>query len=300
MPANAAKAARALLKNRTDKEAVAESKRNRPPPRMFPRVQNMIDRRHFLALGALLSASAAKAQPLPEAALRAGIRPGGGEQIAMLLYPGFTALDFVGPYHFLSMPGATVHLVTNQSDLTPVRSDLGLAVQPTATFADCPADVTVLFTPGGTVGTLAAAGDGATLEFMRDRASRASFVTSVCTGSLILGAAGLLEGKRATSHWSVVPELARFGAIPVRERVVRDGKLITGAGVSAGLDFGSTLVAEMRGHAMAEAAVLMAEYDPHPPVRGGSIDTARPEIANLLSQSLSGFVADARRLGGGS
>lgn len=256
----------------------------------------MIDRRHFLALSAVLAASSATAQDIPEVT-SAGIRPGGGENIAMLLYPGFTALDFVGPYHFLSMPGAIVHLVTNQPDLTPVRSDLGLAIQPTATLAECPADVDVLFTPGGTTGTLQAARDGATLEFIRDRAARASYVTSVCTGSLILAAAGLLRGRRATSHWSVLPELARFGAVPVRERVVRDGKFVTGAGVSAGLDFGSALVADMRGPVLAEAAVLMAEYDPHPPIAGGSVATARPEITDLLRQSLAPFVAETRRLG---
>src|SRR5690606_11022446 len=234
---------------------------------------------------------------LPETAVRAGIRPGGGEHIAMLLYPGFTALDFVGPYHFLSMPGAVVHLVTNQADLRPVRSDLGLAIQPTVTLADCPAEVDVLFTPGGTAGTLQAARDGATLEFIRDRAVGASYVTSVCTGSLVLGAAGLLRGRRATSHWSVVSELARLGAVPVRERVVQAGKFVTGAAVSAGLDFGSALVAEMLGPAMAEAAVLMAEYDPQPPIPGGSITSARPEIAALLRQGLAPFVGEARQLG---
>ncbi len=221
----------------------------------------------------------------------------GDEQIAMLLYPGFTALDFVGPYHFLAgIPGATVHLVTNQPDLRPVPSDLGLAVQPAVTMADCPADLTVIFTPGGTTGTLAAARDGATIDFMRDRSCRAKYVTSVCTGSLILGVAGALKGRRATSHWSVVPLLSQFGATPERSRIVRDGNVITGAGVSAGIDFGITLVAELRGAPMAEAGLLMAEYAPEPPIAGGPLGTARPEITRLLGAGLKGFADEVRTL----
>lgn len=255
-----------------------------------------MNRRDLLAAAVALSAGPAASQDLPALAARAGLTPGGNEQIGLLLYPGFTALDLVGPYHFLSMPGATVHLVSNQEDLSPVPSDLGLAIQPTTTLRDCPADLTVLFVPGGTTGTVAAARDPATLAFLHDRASRAEWITSVCTGSLVLGAAGVLKGRRATSHWSTVPLLAQFGATPVRERIVRDGNLITGAGVSAGLDFGSALVAEVRGRPTAEAAVLMAEYDPAPPVSGGSIDTARPEIRDLLTAALSGFVAEASTL----
>ncbi|MFC4172522.1 DJ-1/PfpI family protein [Microvirga sp. GCM10011540] len=214
-----------------------------------------------------------------------------------MLYPGFTALDFVGPYHFLgSIPGATVHLVTNQPDLRPVRSDLGLAVQPTVTMADCPADLTVIFAPGGTKGTLAAARDAATGAFMRDRASRAKYVTSVCTGSLILGVAGALKGRRATSHWSVVPLLPQFGATPERSRIVRDGNVITGAGVSAGIDFGIALVAELRGRPVAELGVLISEYAPEPPITGGTLETARPEIARLLEADLHGFVEEAKGL----
>ena len=263
-----------------------------------------IDRRELLA--ALASAAAL----MPVAAHAAGQAPMtqeqllqlfgaklmGNERIAMLLYPGFTALDFVGPHHFLAaMPGAKVHLVTNQPDLRPVSSDLGLPVQPTVTMADCPRDVTILFAPGGTSGTLAAARDKATIEFIRDRGSRAQLVTSVCTGSLILGAAGLLRGKRATSHWCVVPMLGQLGAIPATERIVRDGNVITAAGVSAGLDFGSALVAELRGKPLAEAATLIAEYAPEPPFPG-SIETARPEIAAAAAGMLQGFVADAKTL----
>lgn len=258
-----------------------------------------MSRRTVLTAAAALGAAGRAAAEDPRAAAARVLGPKflGNEQIAMLLYPGFTALDFVGPYHFLAgMPGAEIHLVTNQADLRPVSSDLGMAIQPTVTLKDCPEDVAVLFAPGGTTGTLAAARDPATVAFMADRGARAQFVTSVCTGSLILGAAGLLQGRRATSHWSVAPLLSQFGATPDLRRVVRDGQVLTGAGVSAGLDFGSALVAELRGRPMAEAAVLMAEYEPEPPIAGGGLDTARPEIADFLQGRLAGFVEEARRL----
>jgi putative intracellular protease/amidase len=219
------------------------------------------------------------------------------DHIGMLIYPGFTALDFMGPHHFLGgMPRAKIHVVTTQRDLSPVASDLGLLVQPTTTMDNCPADLALIFVPGGTVGTVAAAADPDVVAFVRDRASRARYVTSVCTGSLILGAAGLLEGKRATSHWATVPLLEQFGATPISERVVRDGNLITGAGVSAGLDFGITVVEEMHGRMVAEAGVLISEYAPQPPIDGGTLDTARPEIAALLQNCLAGFVEQARGL----
>jgi putative intracellular protease/amidase len=223
--------------------------------------------------------------------------PVGADRIAMLLYPGMTALDLVGPYHFLaSMPGAHVDLVTIGSDLSPVPSDLGLALQPTATFDTCPDDLALLFVPGGTMGTLAAARDPATIAFLRDRGSRARYITSVCTGSLVLGAAGLLRGKRATSHWIVRDLLTQFEAIPTQGRVVRDGNVITGAGVSAGLDFGASLVAEMRGMLDAEAILLVSEYDPDPPFPGGSPETARAEIVSLIEQGLAPFVEQAKTL----
>ncbi len=255
------------------------------------------NRRKFLA-------GAASAAPLLLAAstgTRAEIAPppvdADSDQIAMLVYPGFTALDFMGPHHFFGgMPRAKIHVVTTQADLSPVSSDLGLLVQPTATMETCPADVALIFVPGGTAGTITAASDPRVITFVRDRASRARYITSVCTGSLILGAAGLLRGKRATSHWATVPLLGQFGATPVTERVVRDGNLITGAGVSAGLDFGIVVVEEMHGRMVAEAGVLISEYAPQPPIEGGTLDTARPEIAALLQNSLSGFVEQARGL----
>ncbi len=261
-----------------------------------------LNRRTLLAA---LGVAAIPQLPVPAAAeaprlpfeVPEGVRLDGDEQIAMLLYPGFTALDLIGPYHSLaSMPGAKVHLVTTQDDLRPVPSDLGIAMQPTATMRDCPSDLTVIFAPGGTRGTLAAARDDRVIEFVRESARNAQYVTSVCTGSLILGAAGALEGRRATSHWAVLPLLSQFGATPVDERVVRDGNVITGAGVSAGIDFGRTLLAELRGQAFAESVLLVAEYDPQPPFPGGSLASARPEIAAFTRATLEGFVADASTL----
>lgn len=262
-----------------------------------------LDRRTLVA--GLADAAVMKPDALPEAipalpeelAYIYGEKPLGNEQIAMLLYPGMTALDFVGPYHFLAMmPGAKIHLVTNQSDLRPVPSDLGMAIQPTIIMAECPKDLTLVFCPGGTSGTLAAARDKATIDFIRDRAKQARFVTSVCTGSLILGVAGVLRGKRATSHWSVVPLLSQLGATPVRERVVRDGKVITGAGVSAGMDFGVTLVAELRGRPLAETTTLISEYAPEPPFASGTLEAAPPAIARAGEVILRGFVANAETL----
>lgn len=249
-----------------------------------------LDRRTLLlsALALPLATSVSRARP-PTAP--------DDEHIAMMVYPGFTALDFVGPHHFLGgMPGIQMHIVTTEADLAPVASDLGLKVQPTITLADCPSDLTLLFVPGGTSGTIAAARDSAVLDFVADRSARARYVTSVCTGSLVLGAAGVLRGKRATSHWATLPVLARFGATPISERVVRDGNIITGAGVSAGLDFGITLAEELRGRLYAEAGVLISEYAPEPPINGGSLATARPEVADMLRTNLAGFVAGAATL----
>ena len=226
-----------------------------------------------------------------------GLNMHGNERVAMLLYPGFTALDLVGPHYFFgSMMGAEVHLVTNQSDLRPVQSDLGLSIAPTRTLADCPADLTILFVPGGTTGTLAAAGDARTIGFVRDRARLANYVTSVCTGALILGAAGLLNGRRATSHWAVRDVLGHFGATAVDERVVVDGNIITGAGVSAGLDFGLALVEAIRGRPYAEALMLQAEYAPRPPFAGGTLATTDPAIAGPMHDMFGGLAARARAL----
>lgn len=212
-----------------------------------------------------------------------GLKMHGHEQVAMLLYPNFTALDFVGPHFFFAgMMGAKVHLVTNQSSLAPVVSDQGLGITPTVLMQDCPEDLTVLFAPGGSQGTVDAMKDAATREFMAQSAAKAQFVTSVCTGSLLLAASGLLRGKRATSHWAVRDLLADFGARPVNERVVVDGNVITGAGVSAGIDFAITLVERLRGRPYAEMMMLAAEYAPQPPIDGGTVERTPPAIGESM------------------
>lgn len=219
----------------------------------------------------------------------------GDEQIAMLVYPGMTVMDLVGPHcMFGSLMGAKIYIVAKSLD--PVTSDAGLTIVPTDTFATCPRDLTVLFTPGGTDGTLAAASDAETLAFMADRGARAKYVTSVCSGSLILGAAGLLKGYKATSHWSCRDALAGFGAIPTEARVVRDRNRITGAGVTAGLDFGLSMVAELRDKTYAECAQLMSEYDPAPPFNAGSMKTAPPKVKAAMIELVADFTKKAEAL----
>jgi putative intracellular protease/amidase len=212
----------------------------------------------------------------------------GKERIAFLIYPGFTALDMVGPHYMLTnLMGATVHVVA--ATTAPVASDTGLVFTPDADFSTSWEDPDIICLPGGTTGTLAAMQDRATLNWVASRGARAGIVASVCTGSLILGAAGLLRGKRATSHWLTVPQLALFGAEPVAARVVQDGKVITGAGVTAGLDFGLSLVARLRDRPYAEVVQLLAEYAPDPPFQAGTPATAPAEAVAMLEAMLGGF-----------
>lgn len=230
------------------------------------------------------AAQKAMADPHMEAMSRV-LGPGlwGQEQVAMLLYPKFTALDLVGPHYFFAcMWGAKVHLVTTEKDLSPVMSDLGLAISPTITMADAPKDLDVLFVPGGTEGTLSVMGRADAMDWIKDRAARAKHVTSVCTGSMVLAKAGLLKGKRATSHWVTRPVLADFGAIPVDERVVADGNVLTGAGVSAGLDFAVALVEQLRGKAYAQGLMLQGEYAPHPPLPGGTLASSPADVGKMM------------------
>jgi cyclohexyl-isocyanide hydratase len=220
----------------------------------------------------------------------------GSEQIAFLIYPEFTALDMVGPHYMLtSLMGATVHLVAKTKD--PVRSDTGLVFVPSATFEECPRDLDIICVPGGSQGTLAAMQDDATMHFLKDRGSRAKYVTSVCTGSLVLGAAGLLAGYRATSHWTTRGLLPIFGATPVDGRVVDDRNRITGGGVTAGIDFGLALVGRLRDRVYAEGVQLIAEYDPKPPYSAGSPAQAPTEVKALIDGMFTGFVERAAEVG---
>jgi cyclohexyl-isocyanide hydratase len=206
-------------------------------------------------------------------------------QIGMLLYPGLTLLDLIGPQTVFSWHAKT-HLIWKTRDL--VISDTGIGIQPTATFAECPDHLDVLFVPGG-FGTNEVMKDAEVLAFLADQAQRSDYITSVCSGSLILGAAGLLQGYKATSHWALRDTLSTFGAEPVDARVVVDRNRISGGGVTAGIDFGLVLLAKLRGDDAAKLTQLAMEYDPEPPFNAGTPKTAGPGI---VEQALS-FMAKA-------
>ncbi len=221
----------------------------------------------------------------------------GSERVAMVMFPGFTALDLVGPHYFFAcMMGAQVDLLTTAADTKPVASDLALAIAPDRTVGQATDQYDLLFLPGGTTGVIAAMQDTALLDFLRNQSEGARYMTSVCTGAAILGQAGLLAGKRATSHWAIRDQLDAFGAIPTNERVIRDGKVITGAGVSAGLDLALEIVAELRGKDYARALTLQAEYAPQPPFEGGTLDGSKPAIAESMKSMFQGFSDEVRTL----
>jgi cyclohexyl-isocyanide hydratase len=196
-----------------------------------------------------------------------------------LLFPNLTQLDLTGPYEVLAeLPGAELHLIWKTRE--PVMSSRGLAIVPTTTFADCPT-LDLICVPGGS-GVNAILTDRESLDFLRRVAAEARYVTSVCTGALALGAAGLLRGKRATTHWMSHDMLRAFGAEPVAARVVVDGNLITGGGVTAGIDFGLTVAAAVAGQRTAEAIQLGIEYDPAPPFDSGSPARADAALVALV------------------
>jgi len=201
--------------------------------------------------------------------------------IGFVVFPNLTQLDFTGPLQVLHrLPGATTHIVARTRD--PVPSDGPLTIQPTVTFAECP-PLDLICVPGG-FGVDQAMENEETIAFVRREGARARYVTSVCTGAFILGAAGLLRGKRATTHWAFHHLLPRVGAIPVQERVVRDGNTFTGGGVTAGLDFAFTVMQEIAGPGVAQAVQLGIEYDPKPPFDGGSPARAPAEIKAAVDQ----------------
>jgi cyclohexyl-isocyanide hydratase len=199
--------------------------------------------------------------------------------VGMLLFPRLTQLDLTGPYEVLArLPNTKVLLVAHS--LAPVETDRGLTILPTTTFADCP-PLDVVVVPGGP-GQQGLMDDEAALDFLRRQARHAAYTTSVCTGSLVLGAAGLLRGKRATSHWAALEHLPLLGAVPVKEKVVVDGNIVTGAGVTSGIDFALSLAAILEGEQVAREIQLQIEYDPAPPFQSGSPETASPETLATL------------------
>jgi cyclohexyl-isocyanide hydratase len=205
-------------------------------------------------------------------------------QIGLVIFPRVTQLDFTGPLQvFSSAPGAKVHLIWKR--IEPVLSDSVLTLTPTVSFADCP-QLDVICVPGG-AGTDDMVNDQEMLDFLRRQAEGAKYITSVCTGSLVLGAAGLLRGYRATTHWTAMDHLTPFGAIPTKTRVCVDRNRITGGGVTAGIDFALTLVSIMVDRESAEAIQLRLEYNPAPPFNAGSPDTAPPEILALMRERIA-------------
>ncbi|MBS0504061.1 MAG: DJ-1/PfpI family protein [Proteobacteria bacterium] len=210
-------------------------------------------------------------------------------QISFLLFPNVTQLDLTGPAQVLSrLPDARIELVART--LEPVPTDAGFALLPTATF-ETATRPDILCVPGG-FGVTGAMEDEATLVWLRKAAAEAQWVTSVCTGALVLGAAGLLQGYRATTHWASHDYLADFGAVPVKERVVFDRNRVTGGGVTAGVDFGLALVGAVAGEDHARFVQLSLEYDPAPPFDSGSPDKADAATLEKYKAMVARFAAD--------
>jgi transcriptional regulator GlxA family with amidase domain len=203
-------------------------------------------------------------------------------QIAIALYPEFTSLDALGPYQVLQhVPGAETCFVAEHAG--EIHDDYGaLRLTIDRTFTDVGAP-DVIVVPGGTITRSLATPDEPIVQWIRRVHATTTWTTSVCTGSLLLGAAGLLEGLDATTHWCAYSELASFGARPTGDRVVRRGKIITAAGVSSGIDMGLTLAAEIAGPEVAQAIQLAIEYDPQPPFDAGSPTKAPADIVELVS-----------------
>ncbi len=213
-------------------------------------------------------------------------------EIVFLLFPKVTQLDFTGPLQILSrLPGARVHIAWK--DCAPVETDTLLKLLPSTSFDDCP-QADVLCIPGG-FGVDAVITDEAAMAFVARQAAGARYVTSVCTGAFVLGAAGLLKGKNATTHWAYHDTLTEVGAIPVKERVVRDGPIITGGGVTAGIDFAFSLAAEIAGDDVAKRIMLGVEYDPNPPFPGGSPQTAEATTTEAVAQFYAPRLAEFRK-----
>jgi len=213
--------------------------------------------------------------------------------IGLLVFPGVQQLDLTGPHDVLaSLPDAAVHLVWKSRE--PVASSSGLALAPTCTFDDCP-PLDVICVPGG-IGINDLLLDAETIAFVQQRAAAARYVTSVCTGALVLGVAGLLRGRRATTHWAFHTLLEPLGAVPVRERVVRDGNLITGGGVTAGIDFALTIAAELAGDEEAQSIQLALEYAPAPPFDAGSPDTAPASVLKRVTERSAAGLEKRRQI----
>lgn len=253
--------------------------------------QTNLNRRGFVSSAAVMAAAVAlaghakPASAFPSKLQKSKVKlppphKGKKPEVAMLLYPGVTLLDLVGPQSVLA-PSCNVHVVWKNT--RSLETDTGLVMKATTRLDECPKDLDVLFVPGGEFSVMA---DAEVLEFLADRGSRARYVTSACGGSIVLGAAGLLQGYKATSHWAARDLLSLFDATPVEARVVRDRNRISGGGVTAGIDFGLVLLAELLGEDIAKMTQLALEYDPAPPFDAGTPEKAGPEIMGKMQEWL--------------
>ncbi len=213
-------------------------------------------------------------------------------QFGLLLYPNLTQLDLTGPFEvFARVPDAQVHLIWKNRE--PVQADSGLRLLPTTVLEECPA-LDVVCVPGGP-GQIDLMEDEEVHQFLCGQAETCRYVTSVCTGSLVLGAAGLLKGYKATTYWAAMDLLPAYGAEPVNKRVVIDRNRITGGGVTAGIDFGLALVAELLGERVAKMIQLGLEYKPAPPFNSGHPDVAEPEITEALRALMLARIQERRK-----
>ena len=203
--------------------------------------------------------------------------------IQYVIYPDMTLLDLVGPMQVWSnFPDVQPQFVAKTLD--PIQTDAGMVITPSHSFDTATAAPDILFVPGGGVGTSVAAKDEATVEFVRRQGAQAGWVTSVCTGALVLGAAGLLDGYRAATHWAAMEFLPNFGATPVDERYVIDRNRATGGGVTAGIDFGLAVMAHISGEPLARMSQLAVEYTPAPPFASGHPREADADTLNVESK----------------
>ena len=209
--------------------------------------------------------------------------------LGIVLYPFMTALDFVGPLTVLSM-SCTTHLLSKTLD--PVLTDCSFSVVPTMTFTDCPQHLDILLIPGG-FGSNAAMKDPELLDFLKSRGATADYVTSVCSGSTVLGAAGLLDGYKSTTHWAYFPVLKAMDIETASERVVTDRNRISGGGVTAGIDFGLSVLAKLRGEDAAKRMQLIMEYDPQPPFQAGHPSISEPRLTEQVTQWIGPLIQEA-------
>jgi cyclohexyl-isocyanide hydratase len=248
-----------------------------------------MDRRELNAM--LAAVSLAGIASLPAKAQQPPAQ--GKVRVGILIHPDMILLDLVGPLTAFNMMQADVRLIARS--LQPVVSEVGLPVTPTDDFATAPADFDVLFVPGGLKGTIDAMKNEDTIAFLRSRGEASRYVTSVCTGSLLLGAAGLLKGYRATSHWYVRDFLALMGAQVQKERVVEDRNRITGGGVTAGLDFGLMIVSKLGSEDQAKRIQLLLEYDPKPPFDAGTPDRAGEALTADILRRRQAVIREAEQ-----